>query len=193
MLKLIVICSDKSDNIIFDNLKLILKKSKLCFFAINNSQAEFFKEDDKFGSIILLQTDSINNITDARPDILIFDEGFKIQNYLDKGTVNESENLIALVNDDFDSTIAAFLNEEKYMVVSCGVNPKDTVTISSVTDDTINIFIQRELQTLDLKNIEQQELCIYARDLTNQYALMATAVTAMLLGFKKEFFEKMIF
>ena len=67
-------------------------------------------------------------------------------------------------------------------LISCGLSPKETLTVSSYSDDTLVIALQRAVRTLYGQEILPQEyVCEMRRADRTAYALLAAA-TLLALG-----------
>ena len=68
------------------------------------------------------------------------------------------------------------------LMVSYGIDPRNTLTLSSLEEDRAAIAVQRDFPALDGALIEQQEIIFPCRESTNPALLLAQAGAALLLG-----------
>jgi len=85
-----------------------------------------------------------------------------------------------------DSQIAAFSQIPSKWVVSFGLSPKDSITVSSLTPDSALLALQRELVTLDGQVVEQQEIPIPMPRTTSAQGVMALYGSLLLLNIPPE-------
>ncbi len=85
---------------------------------------------------------------------------------------------IAIVRSDHTAGLD-FLSNQKIPAITCGRSPQDTITLSSFTEDSAVVCVQRPICTLGGKTIEPSEfpLCDYTN--TDPFSIMAN--TAILL------------
>lgn len=67
-------------------------------------------------------------------------------------------------------------------VISYGMSPKDTITASSISDDGVQISLQRELVTLKGEIVERQELPLIPLKRSTPERIMTVRGAILLLG-----------
>ncbi|MGO1470751.1 MAG: hypothetical protein ACTHW2_12070 [Tissierella sp.] len=99
-----------------------------------------------------------------------------------------------VLNSDEENWLQLPLESLTSLAISYGFNNKSTVTISSYNDDgdlSVNIYIQREFNTIFNKRIEPCELTVnIKRELKDRsesliYNILAAVTTSLILGNKK--------
>lgn len=74
------------------------------------------------------------------------------------------------------------LKNLKIPVVTCGMNGKNTVTISSITDESCSITLQRSLTDIDKNVIEPAEFPLKLKNKYHTFSIMAAVVLNLLEG-----------
>lgn len=134
-------------------------------------------------TVIILNKDNVDNLKNIKfKTMIIFSNNNKIlsKKELIKSIIQKSNYLII----DADKKINFdLLQDIKINVITYGFNSKSTITTSSVRDENILLCIQRNIQDLNNKEIEPQEISIQksvAKIDTN--ILMGVATTLLLYG-----------
>lgn len=73
-----------------------------------------------------------------------------------------------------------FLKRSGIPVISCGMSPRDTLTLSSITESSVTVTLTRSLQTLSGDRAEPQEFPCPADSSGDDYAVMAGAAVLLL-------------
>ena len=68
-----------------------------------------------------------------------------------------------IINADIDINIK-FKSKNLINYITYGVNPKSTITISSIQDEKAIIYVQRNIKNIDEKEIEMGEVSIDLKD-----------------------------
>ena len=84
-----------------------------------------------------------------------------------------------VVNPDHKNILAQ-LPKKGAELITCGFNGKDCVTASSVTENELQICIQRNIPTLDGRILEPQEFCVSLDTEEKRPELVLAVVTALL-------------
>lgn len=137
-----------SDNKCFDNLKEKIKD--------NNN--------DKAINLIHINSKSIQNIKNIRFEAIIINNDLeKLENYqqnLKKICVGSKYLILNTdINKKFD-----ILKNEKINIITYGLNQKSTVTISSISESDILIYLQRNIKNINDETIEVEEKRIRTRE-----------------------------
>ncbi len=122
----------------FENIKEILKK---------NSKKDI--------NLIHVSKKSISNIKNIRFETIIIDSilsEFKEETLLIKNMCLHAKYIA--INTDINVEIPEFIKESKAHVITYGLNQKATVTISSITESSILIYLQKSLKNIKGKTIE---------------------------------------
>ena len=117
--------------------------------------------------IIFITEKNIENIKNIRFDTIIINREFNNQYILDKLIENCK---YTIINSDLED-ISYFFNKNKFKIITYGFNSKSTITMSSVTEDSILVCIQRNILN-DKNEIEQQEICIEKSLESDNYDIM---------------------
>ena len=125
-----------SDNKIFENINIHLKSEKFRLIHINKK--------------------SIENIKNIRFETIIIDsnlENFKQEENIIEQICLNSKYLV--INTDIN--LRFNISNKKINIITYGLNQKATVTISSITDTDVLIYLQRNIQTVTNKMVEVGE------------------------------------
>ena len=104
--------------------------------------------------IIFIRENSIDNIKNIKFETIIVNREFEDKDSLNK-LIAKSEYVI--VNEDI-GTIIDLLKDIKSNIITYGFNSKSTITMSSVTDDSIQVSVQRNIiskKLIDNESINQ--------------------------------------
>ncbi len=137
-----------SDNKCFENIKEKIKE----------------KDTKKQLNLIHINSKSIENIKNIKFEtIIINNEVEKLKNYesnLKKICINAE---YILLNTDINQTFH-ILREEKANIITYGLNQKSTITVSSISETDILIYIQRNIKNKKNKLLEVEEKRIKIKD-----------------------------
>lgn len=135
-----------SENKSFDNIDEILRKNLI--------------EDTK---LIHINKKSINNIKNIKCETIIID-----------ANLNEYINELCIIKKMCDKAKYIVINSDintdyniynfKTNIITYGLNRKATITISSISDGNILIYLQRNLKSIDGKMIEIGEELVRVRE-----------------------------
>ncbi len=128
----------------FENIKEILKKN-----LKNNI------------NLIHICKKSISNIKNIRFETIIIDSSlneFEEEKLLIKNLCLYAKYIV--INTDINIEIPKFIKESKAHIITYGLNQKATVTISSITESSVLIYLQRNLKNIKGENIEIGEKMI---------------------------------
>jgi len=127
-----------SDYKSFENIKEILKK---------NSKNDI--------NLIHVGKKSISNIKNIRFETIIIDSS--LNEFEEETLLIENLCLYAryiAINTDINIEVPEFVKKSKARIITYGLNQKATVTISSITESSILIYLQKNLRNIKGKNIE---------------------------------------
>lgn len=116
--------------------------------------------------IIIINENSIENIKNIKFDTIIINEENKCisdKKQTLKQILGQSKYLI--LNSDFFSDFE-LIDKLKLNIITFGLNLKATVTASSIEEDKISIYIQREIKNYYNQKIEPKEVTL---ELKNNY------------------------
>ena len=125
-----------SDYKSFENVKDVLKKNR------NNDI-----------NLIHICKKSISNIKNIRFETVIIDNNldeFKEEILLMKNICFNAKFIV--INSDINIKIPEYIKNEK--LITYGLNQRATVTISSVTESSILIYLQRKLENIEGKTVD---------------------------------------
>lgn len=126
-----------SDNKIFENINIHLKSDKFKLIHINKK--------------------SIENIKNIRFETIIIDsnlENFKQEENIIEQLCLNSKYLVINTDINLKFNIS---NNNKINIITYGLNQKATVTVSSITDTDVLIYLQRNIRTVTNKMVEVEE------------------------------------
>lgn len=76
------------------------------------------------------------------------------------------------------------LSDNKITTVTCGMSNKDTMVLSSVTDNTASVCLQRKIITLSGNEVEPCEFPVKLKTPITDYALLASFAILLLSDIK---------
>lgn len=125
----------------------------------SNNIIEIEKTLAKYGvyekNIVIITKHTIENIKNVKFDIIIIFEKIEDDDILKK-VLDSSKYLI--INTDFKENIELLNMAEDQYVITFGFNSRATITIISNENDEIILDLQREIENLEKKKIESQEI-----------------------------------
>lgn len=133
---------------------------------------------DKY-HIIFIKEKSIDNIKNIKFETIIINREFNEEQSLNK-LIAKSKYLI--INEDIDVAIS-LLNDVNSNIITYGFNSKSTITMSSVTEDSIQICVQRNILSKQNETMEQQEISLNKEAESDVYDIML--LISMLLIYNK--------
>ena len=126
-----------------------------------NKNIELLKELNKNNLVQAFNIKEKEDIKDKKVDILVLEDLV-----LEKALIEEiAKEVSYLMIQDNITDIELNLNKE-INVITFGFNHKSAVTVSSVTEENIVIYIQRTIRNIQNKCIQPQEIIIQN---TNKY------------------------
>lgn len=128
--------------------------------------------------IIFIKEKSIDNIKNIKFETIIINREFNEEQSLSK-LIAKSKYLI--INEDIDMAIS-LLNDVSSNIITYGFNSKSTITMSSLTEDSIQICVQRNILSKQ-NEIEQQEISLSKKAESEAYDIML--LISMLLVYNK--------
>ena len=117
--------------------------------------------------IIFIRENSIDNIKNIKFETIIVNREFEDKDSLNK-LIAKSEYVI--VNEDI-GTIIDLLKDIKSNIITYGFNSKSTIPMSSVTDDSIQVSVQRNIISKK-SEVEQQEISLNKEAKSDVYDIM---------------------
>lgn len=117
--------------------------------------------------IIFIKEKSIDNIKNIKFETIIINRKFNEEQSLNK-LIAKSKYLI--INEDIDMAIS-LLNDVNSNIITYGFNSKSTITMSSLTEDSIQICVQRNILSKQ-NEIEQQEISLSKEAESEAYDIM---------------------
>lgn len=125
----------------------------------SNNINEIEKTLEKYGihekNIVIITKHTIENIKNVKFDIIIIFDQIEDDNILKK-VLDSSKYLI--INTDFKENVKLLNMAEDQYVITFGFNSRATITIISNENDEIILDLQREIENLEKKKIESQEI-----------------------------------
>lgn len=125
----------------------------------SNNIIEIEKTLEKYGihekNIVVITKHTIENIKNVKFDIIIIFDQIEDDDILKK-ILDSSKYLI--INTDFKENMKLLDMAEDQYVITFGFNSRATITIISNENDEIILDLQREIENLEKKKIESQEI-----------------------------------
>lgn len=125
----------------------------------SNNIIEIEKTIEKYGihekNIVVITKHTIENIKNVKFDIIIIFDQIEDDDILKK-ILDSSKYLI--INTDFKENMKLLNMAEDQYVITFGFNSRATITIISNENDEIILDLQREIENLEKKKIESQEI-----------------------------------
>lgn len=106
-------------------------------------------------NIVIISKHTIENIKNVKFDIIIIFDQIEDDDILKK-VLDSSKYLI--INTDFKENMKLLDMAEDQYVITFGFNSRATITIISNENDEIILDLQREIENLEKKKIESQEI-----------------------------------
>ena len=121
--------------------------------------------------IIEITKESIKNIKHIKFEEIIFLQNINLEieeyKYMNEIILNTK---FLILNGDIEIDILSKLKIEKPIkLITFGFNSKSTITISSVKDEKIIVYIQRDIENVSGEIIERQEKQIIIEDIKKIY------------------------
>ena len=154
----------------------------MCFVGIITDErsrkyiSKIIKEQintDKF-QIIFITEKNIENMKNIHFDTIVINKEIEYLNFLKKNL----ENTRIIINSDININLDIF-KEFNLSFINYGFNSKATITLSSNTEDCVQICIQRNIFTKKGK-IDQQEISICKNENTNIYDIMILIIIILI-------------
>lgn len=126
----------------------------------NNIKQILKQKLEKQVTVICLNEESIDNLKNIKFEtIIIMDNVPKILSKKDilKCIIGKAKYVI--VNAD-ENTILELVENMKLNIITYGFNRKSTISASSVKDDNILLYIQRNIEDINNNELEVQEISI---------------------------------
>lgn len=146
----VFLCGDKNDQSIKNAL----------IRAVNN-----------YGNFSIHEDDNLSTIKENY-DILIFKNSFKYQ----KCKLNKQS---LYITDSQNKNAISVLKENSLAAVTCGMNFKDTVSISSLNSEQATVSLQRNIVTCDGNIIEPRDVKITLKKKTSIYPLLTSTIVLL--------------
>ena len=108
-------------------------------------------------SIIVINENNAKNIEHVKFDVIVIYEQISASDVIVK-IINNTKYLI--INADFKENMKLLDTSNRAYVITYGFNSKSTIAIISNENDEIILEIQREIEDINRKKIEAQELKI---------------------------------
>ena len=127
-------------------------------------------------NIIFITDKNISNMKNIKFETIIIDA--KLNNKLELRKILSTSKYVIL-NSDINTDIDV-INNLDLTVITYGFNNKATFTVSSITENSIIICLQRIILNKEKKEIEPQEYQIKMLNNTEKYAIIATKIISIL-------------
>lgn len=155
-----------------------------CFEIIKDKIKESDKEK-KF-NLIHINSKSIENIKNIKFEVIIINSELeKLSNYsLNLERLCENSKYLIL-NTDINSE-ENFIKNEESEIITYGLNHKSTVTISSISESDILIYLQRNIRNIDdeIVEVEEKRINIKEKSKCKTYDIMILYIILMIYNKK---------
>ena len=128
--------------------------------------------------VIFITEKNVDNLKNIHFDTIVINKKINYLEYLK----NNLDNSKIIINSDLNIDLSA-LKELNLHIISYGFNSKSTITISSNTEDSIQICIQRNI-CIQGEKVEQQEISKSKKVNTDIYDIMIIII--IILIYKKD-------
>ena len=124
--------------------------------------------------VIFITEENVENMKNIRFDTIIINKKIDWIDFLKRNL----ENTKIILNSDIEFNFNKLKNLN-LSIIDYGFNSKSTITLSSNTEDSIQICIQRNIVTKKSK-IEQQEISILKSENSNIYDIMIIIILLLI-------------
>lgn len=107
-------------------------------------------------TVIFIKEKNIDNIKNVHFDTVVINKGFNKIDELNK-LLKNAKNVIINIDTNIDNIVKKQINIGNSNLITYGFNSKSSITISSVTDDDVLIYLQRNIYN-NYGEIEVQEI-----------------------------------
>lgn len=129
--------------------------------------------------IVYITEESIENMKNIRFDTIIINKEIENLESLKENLINAK---YIIINSDLNIDLR-ILEGANSLIITYGFNLKSTITMSSITEDSVQICVQRNILN-NKQNIEQQEISLKKEEEIDIYNIML--LIALLLIYNKE-------
>ena len=129
-------------------------------------------------NIIFINDKNISNVKNIKFETIIIDA--KIKNKFELRKILSNAKYIIL-NSDIELDIN-ILNDLNLVVITYGFNNKSTFSVSSITENSMIICLQRIIFGKNEKKYEPQEYEVELQDNVDKYAIIAMSIFNIIYG-----------
>ena len=143
------------------------------------------KDYDKKINIIHVNTKSIDNIKNIKFEMIIINNEIeKIDGYKSNLEKICSNSEYLLINTDINKTFD-ILKGKKINIITYGLNHKSTVTISSISETDILIYLQRNIKNRDdkLLDVEEKRVGLKGKNRCKVYEVIVIYIILTIYGY----------
>lgn len=144
-------------------------------------------------NIIFLKEESIDNLKNIKFETIIImanNEKLFAKKDVVKNIISKAKYLIINADEEIDLKLLENININ---VITYGFNSKSTITTSSVKEDTILLCVQRNIQDINGKEIEPQEIIVEKEEKTATSVIIGIGTILLLYGKNSKKLEKINF
>jgi len=137
-------------------------------------------------NILSINLQSINNLKNIKFETIIIDNGLeKLKGYEQTLEQILKNAKYLVINTDINSKIQ-FSENDNIKIISYGLNHKATVTISSITDENILIYLQRNIKNLkgNILEVEEKNIKIGENESIKIYEILILHVVSLIYNQK---------
>ena len=119
-------------------------------------------------TILYVKGKNVENIKNIKLETTIINQKIEDEDIVSK-LVNNSKNII--INMDYNENINT-INKVNKKIITFGYNSNSNITVSSIEDDEVILYIQKSIKSIYGKKIEPQEIKIGINAGINIYDIM---------------------
>lgn len=167
----VVIAANNQDKKFYNALQNILNRSFGTIHCLGRCL------DARVGCAELILTDTWSfDLIFSETAIIIVKDGESLT------TGFETNRQAIAVVDSCNKDVMRLVGETKLPAITCGLSARDTITLSSISEDSAVINIQRSISCFDGTVIEPQEIPVTLCSSIDSFALMCAAAIFILSG-----------
>jgi len=167
----ILIAADPADNVFWDPISSVLQQ-RYSTLLVRGKQVTVPQQPAR---VALLDAGGYAHLQSAETVVL-----FRRTRSISQGLL-PPENCVAVV-DSCDDELLRFVSGTRVPAITCGLSARDTMTLSSMGEDSAVLNLQRSVTCFDGAVADPQEIPVKLTRSINSYTLMALACTFILCG-----------
>jgi len=141
-------------------------------YSIASIDEKTYCDNGQNTNFIIIKSSTITNVK-AKSIVVFKDSTALCEN------INLDENCIAIANSD-DQNIIKYLAANNIKAITCGLSTKDTLTLSSITQDSAVISLQRAITTIYGSTLEPFEMPVKLQSKLEPYSILIIAAITII-------------